>query len=224
VSSAEARDVAAVEPAPCDDALAAVRRIVAAVASGIERRLYAFEDVAARFCNRSAAEILAQGHVHYATPCADLSTAAGLRLREAGFRPVPVLCRIRRLFQPVKFQCGLELELDGAPWYVGFSVTTSRLARGRFAPGRSRTHVLRAAWDAAPPGAPHLAFFGLDSPAGVDGLFRGHDLARHLRSYRATTAPSAFERARRRAEEKLGGADRAELCGAARFVARGASP
>jgi hypothetical protein len=202
--------------------LEAARDIVARAAWAIERRLYAFDDVCARFCSRSAEEVLGDGHVHYATPCHDLTTATGFLLRQAGFRPVPVLCRIRRLFQPVKFQCGLELTIGGEPWYVGFSVTTNRLARGRFVPGRSRTHVLRAAWDAAPAGAPHLAFFGLRSPAEVDGLFRGHHLGRHLRSYRATTTLRAFERARRRAEEKLEGADAAELCGAPRFVARGA--
>lgn len=208
--------------AAADPALRTVREIVAHAATTIERRLYAFEDVCARFCCRTGAEVAADGHIHYATPCHDLATLAGEMLRGAGFQPVPVLCRIHRVFQPVKFQCGLELELAGEAWYVGFSVTTSRVARGRFAPGRSRTAVLRAAWDAAPAGAPHLSFFGVESPAGVDRLFAGHDLAKHLRSYRAGATLRAFERARRRALEKENGPDKAELCGAGRFVAKGA--
>lgn len=203
--------------------LAAVRRIVTDLATRVERRLYRYEDVRAKFCCRSAAEVLADGHVHYATPCHDLTTAAGFLLREAGFRPVPVLCRIERFLQPVKFQCGLELDLGGEPYYVGFSVTTNRVARGRFVPGRSRTEVLRARPDAAPPGAPHLAFFGLESPRGVDRLFPGHDLERHLRSYRATVSRRRFERARRKAIEKVGDpAAAAELCGAGVFVPKGA--
>ncbi|HVY62337.1 MAG TPA: hypothetical protein VHF22_11825, partial [Planctomycetota bacterium] len=167
-------------------------------------RCYAEADVRRKFCCRTAEEVLADGHIHYATPCHDLVTAAGAALRAEGFRPVPVLCRIRRLFQPVKFQCGLELDLDGAPHYLGFSVTTNRLAPGRFVPVRSRTHVLRADPDAAPPGAPHLAFFGLGAPADVDRAIAGHVLEKHLRSYRSTTSPRAYERARLRALEKAG--------------------
>ncbi len=202
---------------------ARARRILEEVAATLERRLYRFPEVRERFCCRSAARLLEEPHVHYATPCHDLATLAAFRLREAGFRPVPVLCRIERFFQPVKFQCGLELNLDGEPWTVGFSVTTNRFARGRFVPERSRTHVLRAAWDAAPPEAPHLAFFGLRSPADVDALFEGHRLERHLRWYRRTISRRAFERARRRALEKALGPEAGELLGPGRFVAKGAT-
>ena len=204
------------------DEVARVRALVAAESAAIERRLYVFDDVVARFCCRGADEVRAHGSIHYATPCHDLATVVAQRLRRAGLRPTLVLCRIRRLFQPVKFQCGIELDLAGEPWYVGFSVTTTRLARGRFVAGKSRTDVLRAPCEAAPEGAPHLAAFGCGSPREVDRLFRGHDLDRHLASYRATTSVRAFERARRRAEEKLGGPDAAELLGPARFVAKGA--
>lgn len=203
-------------------AVARARAIVVTVAEAIERRLYSYEDVRGRFCRRSAAEMLSERHVHYATPCHDLATVAGYLLREEGFRPVPVLCRIERFLQPTKFQCGLELSIEGEPWYIGFSVTTSRFARGRFVPERSRREVLRAAWDAAPPGAPHLAFFGARSPADVDAIFPGHDLERHLRSYRRTTTKRAFERARRRAIEKSRGPEAAELCGPGTFVMKGA--
>jgi hypothetical protein len=191
--------------------LAHIRATVERALERVERRCYAEPDVRRRFCCRSAEEVLADGHIHYATPCHDLSTVAAAALRAEGLRPVPVLCRIRRFFQPIKFQCGLELEVDGAPHYLGFSVTTNRLAPGRFVVARSRTHVFRAAPDAAPAGAPFLASFGIAAPADVDRAIAGHDLERHLRSYRATTAPRAFARARRRALERAASRDEVGL-------------
>lgn len=183
---------------------AVVAGILREAAEALERRLYRFEEITARFCTRSAAELLAEGHLHYATPCHDLCTLALARLRARGFEVVPVLCRIARWFQPVKFQCGLELVLGGERWYAGFSVTTNRLARGRFVPTRYRTHVVRARPEAAPAGAPLLAYFGLEGPAALDQLFAGHRLARHLQSYRHTTSRWRFARAHQRALAKAG--------------------
>jgi hypothetical protein len=176
--------------------------VVGEVIARVERRCYTEVNVRRTFCRRTAEEILRDGHIHYGTPCHDLTTVAAAALREAGYRPVPVLCRIKRLLQPVKFQCGLEVEDGADSYYVGFSVTTNRVARGRFVAARSRTDVLRADPAAAGAGAPLLAFFGIGSPAEVDRAIRGHDLERHLRSYRKTTRPGAYKSARARALRK----------------------
>ena len=214
------------EAPPCSGGeqptIEAARATLRWLVSRVERRLYRYEEICASFCRRSAAEVLRDGFIHFATPCHDLATLAGALLRLAGFRPVPVLCRIERFLRPVKFQCGLELVLAGAPYYVGFSVTTNRLAPGRFVPVRSRTQVLRAAHDAAPVGAPHLRFFGIRSPCEVDRVIEGHVLARHLRSYRRTASRRAFDRAWRRAREKFEADGGMELLGAGIWRAVGA--
>jgi hypothetical protein len=176
---------------------------VRGVVEAVERRLYSFEEVCGRFCNRSAREILEDGHIHFATPCHDLCTLAMERLSAHGFEPVPVLSRIHRWFQPVKFQCGIEMRLDRVAVYVGFSVSTNRLAPGRFVPIGGRTHVVRARHDSAPRGAPFLAFFDVRHPAELDVLFHGHALPRHLRTYRGSTRRRAFDRACQRAWQKL---------------------
>jgi hypothetical protein len=178
------------------------RAVVSEVLARVERRWWPRERVREAFCRRDAREVLVEGAIHFGTPCCDLSSAAGLALREAGFLPVPVLCRIHRWFQPVKFQCGLELTLDGAPFHLGFSVTTNRLAPGRFVPVRSRTDVLRADPRAAAPGAPHLRFFGVERIEDLDRAIRGHRLPKHLASYDATASARAFAAARAKAVEK----------------------
>jgi len=178
------------------------RAVTASLIERVERRCLSVALLRANFCNRSGAQVLRDGAIHFGTPCCDLSSAAGLLLREAGFAPVPVVCRIKRFFQPVKFQCGLELTLDGAPFHLGFSVTTNRLAPGRYVPERSRTDVLRARSDAAPPDAAHLAYFGIREPADIDTLIRGHHLEKHLKSYDVTASPSAYAKARAKAFAK----------------------
>ncbi len=198
------------------------REIVRTAVERVARRLWPYERVRERFCARSADEVLRDGDIHYGTPCADLCTVAGEMLLAAGFEPVLVLCRIRRLFQPVKFQCGIELEVNGASYYVGFSETTSRLAPGRFEPTRSRTAVHRAR--PSRPGLPHLAQFGV-APATVDALVAGHDLERHLRWYRRGCSSRAFERTRSRALDKWTAAGPQEgLVSAGRWVGPGEIP
>ncbi|MFC1707561.1 hypothetical protein ACFL59_12230 [Planctomycetota bacterium] len=183
------------------------------VGDHVERRLYSFDDLCDAFCRRSAWDLLRDPHIHFATPCHDLATVALGLLLEAGATVTPVLARIKRPLQPVKFQCGLELVAGQSPYYAGFSITTNRVAPGRMVAEGARTEVHRANHGAAPRGAPFLAFFGLSSPHELDGFLRGHRLSRHLRSYRPTTRPRAFERARKRALAKCDADRSGELLG-----------
>ncbi len=205
------------------DPLARARAIALDVLDRVERRCYGETEIRQAFCRRSAAEVFRDGHVHFGTPCHDLVTAAGAELRAAGFRPVPVLCRIKRFLRPVKFQCGLELDLGGDPFYLGFSVTVNRLAPGRFVPAGGRTDVYRADPEAAPPGAPHLLFFGIGSPEELDRAIAGHKLEKHLRTYRGTASLAAFASARARAHEKAAAARPGEdwLLGPGRWAPAG---
>ncbi len=176
--------------------------IVGELLEAIERRVYRFEEIVARFCNRNAAQIVSEGHIHFGTPCHDLCTLAMARLRVCGFSPVAVLCRIARPWRPVKFQCGLELTLDGRAVYLGFGVSSNRMAPGRFVPTRRRTHVWRAPAQAAELGAPLLAHFGIADLEQLERLVAGHRLELHLRSYRWSARVRAHARALRRARRK----------------------
>lgn len=185
----------------------------------VARRVYTYRELCGRFCKRSAREVLEEGHIHFAAPCHDLASVAGVLLREAGIRAVPVLVGVHRLLQPIKFQCGLELEGAEGPLYIGFSVTTTRLAPGRFAFTQSRRELVRASAGAAK-GGPLLACFGLESPGELGRLVPGYRIGRHLRSFRSTTALRAFEAARERTLEKLERDGGLELVGEGRWEAR----
>ncbi|RME71976.1 MAG: hypothetical protein D6776_09495 [Planctomycetota bacterium] len=175
------------------------RAIVRAAAESLERRCYRFEQVCAHFCNRDAHTLQRAGHIHYGTPCHDLATLALFELARAGHEPVAVLCRVARWLQPVKYQCGIELWIAGAAYHVGFGVTSTRFAPGRFVPAGHRSHVLRAPYPRSLWGAPLLRCFGLCSPEQVDRAIAGHHHRRHLRSYRGSTRPWRWRRAERRA-------------------------
>lgn len=178
------------------------REAVRTASESVERHAYTPAAMEQTFCNRNAQELLAGGHIHYGTPCADLCTLAQFFLIREGLRPTAVLCEIARWLQPVKFQCGLELTLDTKPYYVGFSVTTNRLAPGVFASHSRRPRIVRTT-KLAPPGAPFLANFNLASPAQVSEIFPRHNLSRHLASYRPTTKQRALEVAHGRTLEKF---------------------
>jgi hypothetical protein len=193
------------------------RSVLLGVVESLTRGQYTYEQVRATYCRRSAQELLADGHVHFATPCHDFATVAMLRLTEAGFAPTPALLPIRRWLRPLKFQVGLELTLDGDRYYVGASTTTNRLAPGRFVPTRSRPFVHRACAADAPPGAALLRFFGIEDLSvetdRLRELLPGYDHEADLRSHRSFASPSAFEKAYARALEKFRSDGGAEILG-----------
>src|SRR5207237_297696 len=109
-----------------------------------------------------------------------------------------VLGGIRRAFRPVKFQCGLELEIAGATWVVGFGVGRSVLYEGRFQPTSRRPWVFRRRPAELSLDRRFLSYF---DDAGREGLARvvpGYDLERALRDHVRRSGPLAFRLARRR--------------------------
>jgi hypothetical protein len=134
----------------------------------------------AAFCDRGPRDLLAEGETSYTTPCADLSTLAAHALQDRGLAPTLVLGGIRRPLTHVKFQCGLEVEVEGTTWVVGFAISSTYLYPGRFVETKRRPWVVRVRPDAVDPDRPFLRYFDDAGPAGVHRRIPGYELERDL--------------------------------------------
>lgn len=173
--------------------------LVRRVANGPRRARWSVERVAAGYCARSPRQVLADDELPFTAPCADLSSITALELARRGLLPTLVLTGIRRTLAHVKFQCGLELDVDGATWVVGFGVSSTYLYRGHFVETQRRPWVFRARPDALDPDRPFLAYFEPDGRAGVARRVPGYDLARDVAWHGARQGWLRHALARRRA-------------------------
>ncbi len=155
--------------------------------------------VRAGYCARSPDQVLAEGELPFTAPCADLSSLVALRLDQAGLRPTLVLGGIRRPLAHVKFQCGLEVDLEGATWVVGFGVSSTYLYVGRFVETPRRPWVFRARPARIDPGAPFLSYFEDDGRAGLARRVPGYDLETDLAWHAGRQGWLRYALARRRA-------------------------
>lgn len=167
------------------------------------------------YCARSPRQVLEEGELSFTAPCADLSSLAGLRLSDEGLRPTLVLGGIRRPLSHVKFQCGLEVELDGVTWVVGFGVSSTYLYAGRFVETPRRPWVLRARPARVEADVPFLAHFEHDGRAGVARRVPGYDLQVDLAWHAARQGWLRFALARRRARGEARARRAGRLAGAA---------
>jgi hypothetical protein len=191
---------APLSPAPeVSSDLEGARALVAWAANLPLRKVWSAPRVRADYCRRSPARLLDDGDLSFTAPCADLSGVCALALARAGLRPTLVLTGIQRPLQGVKFQSGLELELEGRTWVVGFAIATTYLYRGTFVetPRRPIVHRLRPEeLD------PERAFLDYFEPDGLDGLARrvpGYDLERDLRYHARKNNRLGFALSRRKA-------------------------
>jgi len=156
--------------------------------------------VRAGYCSRSPSRIAAEGTLIYTAPCADLSSLVAVGLEASGLRPTLVLTGIARPLQPVKFQSGLEVDLDGATWVVGFGIAATYLYAGRFVETPRRPLVFRARPEGRlDPDVPFLEHFEPDGRAGVARRVAGYDLERDLRDHARRQGRLRFAWTRRKA-------------------------
>lgn len=170
----------------------------------LERQLWDWPRLQAQFVQRSPREIMSSGGIHYAAPCVDLSTCLAELLKACGYRPTIVLTRIKRPLQAVKFQMGVELDVDGISYCLGFTITCWKLIIGRFVVARSRTHVLRCPLPLDDTlDRRYLSLFGIDSLAEVGRVIPGYNPTRDLAWFRRTIAPRKLRKAQRKTEKKV---------------------
>ncbi|MBX3468063.1 MAG: hypothetical protein KF878_14410 [Planctomycetes bacterium] len=167
--------------------------------------------VRAGYCARSPRQVLAEGELSFTAPCADLSSLVAARLADEGLAATLVLAGIRRPLSHVKFQCGLEVALDGETWVVGFGVSSTYLYRGRFVETRRRPWVFRAAPARVDPDTPFLAHFEPDGRSGVARRVPGYDLERDLAWHARRQGWLRWALARRRAAAEGRAARRGRL-------------
>lgn len=160
--------------------LAGVTELVRWAANAPLRGRWPDERVAAGYCARSPAEILAEGTLPWTAPCADLTSLVALGLVAAGLEPCLVLTGIRRPLQSVKFQCGIELELEGRTHVIGFGVSNTWLYPGSFVETKRRPWVLRRRLPEHDPSRAFLTWFEAEGRAGLAARIPGYDLARDL--------------------------------------------
>lgn len=186
--------------------VAGARRLLEWLVARIERRRYGVADLHAGYCARTPREVLAQGDVPFTAPCADLSGVAALLLARAGIPATLVLGGIVRPLRPVRFQTGLELDVEGEggrpeTWVAGFAIARSSFYAGRFEPTPRRPYVYRVRPDELTLDRPLLEHFCEGGREGVVRLVPGYDLARDLRDHAWRSGWLSFGLARRRARE-----------------------
>lgn len=179
-----------------------VAELVRRVANGPRRARWPGARVAAGYCARSPRQVLAEDELPFTAPCADLSSITAVELAARGLRPTLVLAGIRRPLSLVKFQCGLEVELDGATWVIGFGVSSTYLYRGHFVETRRRPWVFRARPEAIDPEAPFLTYFEAEGRDGVARRVPGYELERDLAWHGARQGWLRHALARRRARSE----------------------
>lgn len=160
--------------------LAGVTELVRWAANAPLRGRWSPERVAAGYCARSPAEILAEGTLPWTAPCADLSSLVALGLVQAGLAPTLVLTGIRRPLRPVKFQCGLELELEGRTHVIGFGLSCAWFYPGRFVETAHRPWIARRPLVERDPERSFLSWFEPEGRAGLAARFPGYELGRDL--------------------------------------------
>jgi hypothetical protein len=154
------------------------------------------------YCTRSARQVLAEGTLGFTTPCHDLSAITAVGLERLGLSPTLVLGGIKRPFTAWKFQCGLEVELEGATWVIGFGEGSTYFYAGHFSETRRRPLVIRRRLDEALD--PEVSFLTWVDPRGRDALpelVPGYDLQVDLRSHARRQTRLHYAWARRRAHD-----------------------
>jgi hypothetical protein len=178
-----------------DGARSLVRWLVERVA----RARYVPHDVRRDYCARSTAAVLREARVPFTAPCADLSGASAALLARAGISFTLVLTGIARPLRPVRFQCGLEVELDGRTFVLGFGMAGTSLYEGRFEPVPSRPWIYRRRPTELALGASFLQAFEPDGRDGVERLVPGYSLERDLASHVRRSGRLWYAIARRKA-------------------------
>jgi hypothetical protein len=190
------------EPPNSGTGASGVGSLLAWLLERVARRRFKTEDLLAGYCARSPREVVAQACVPFTAPCADLSGVAALLLARCKIPTTLVLAGIARPFRPVKFQCGLELDLDGGTWVAGFGIARAVLYRGHFRPTPRRPWVFRRRPPALDLDRPFLAYFHDDARDGLSSLVPGYDLARDLRDHVRRSSAISFHMARLQARSK----------------------
>jgi hypothetical protein len=176
-----------------------LRALVRWAANAPLRVRWSPDRVRAGYCARAPRALLEDGELCFTAPCADLSSLVAVALADLGLRPALVLAGIRRPLSHVKFQCGLEVDLAGERWVVGFGVSSTYLYRGRFEETRRRPWVFRAQPARVDDATPFLAHFEAEGRAGVARRVPGYDLERDLAWHAARQGWLRHALARRRA-------------------------
>ena len=169
----------------------------------LERQCWDWPRLRTQFVHRTPREIMQSRAIHYAAPCVDLSTCLAEILKACGYRPTVVLTRIKRAFQAVKFQMGLEVNVDGVNYCLGFTITSWTLIVGRFVVRRSRSHVFRRVLPRDDTiDRRYLSLFGIGGLGEVATVIPGYDPVRDLAWFRRTIAARKLRKAQRKTEKK----------------------
>lgn len=168
----------------------------------IERRIWDEAELVAKFCIRSPAQMLLEGHIHYAAPCPDLAGLTADLLLLNGIAPALVLARVKRPFRPTKFQCGVEATLDGTPFTIGWSITSRQIEPGAYAAAHHRQDLVRIPWEPGWTERPYLEPFGIRGPMDLERVVRSYDHRSHLLTYRRTRSRRSYRWAVRRSVAK----------------------
>ena len=152
------------------DAIVATVRWVDAY---LERQVWPRKKLRRDLLARTPREIFEEGSICWAAPCYDLTCATAEVLRTQGFDCTLALSAMQRRTQSVELQFGIELELDGAPHFIGFGRTAKRVQQGSYTVVSHRKAVLRQHLDGDLFDSRYIQLFGVEGVDQVPELLQG---------------------------------------------------
>jgi hypothetical protein len=157
------------------------------------------------YCQRALKKVQEQQSINFTSPCADLSALCASLARGQGLDSCFVLSFIERPLQHVKFQCNLEIQVEGLNYVLGFSETALHIFQGEIVEAPHRHVILRQKFDPENPSkTSFLHHFHEDGLSGLPKLFAKYKPDVDIRWHQQRNSRWRFLWTRLRARYKKG--------------------
>ena len=169
------------------------------------RILWSPERLTAEYCQRSLQCIEADGEINFSSPCADMGFLCAHSLDQIGLKAVLVLAFVERPWRPIKFQCNVEVMIDGLNYVIGFSESAIHVFQGEVVPTRHRWAIFRQ--ELHRENAQETSFlehFHEDGLHGLKNLYPDYDWEADVRWHQRRNRRWRFHWTRLRTQHKKG--------------------
>ncbi|MDF1664111.1 MAG: hypothetical protein P1V97_20250 [Planctomycetota bacterium] len=169
------------------------------------RVLWAPERVTADYCQRSIESIEGSGEINFSSPCADLGILCALALDRLDLEAILVLAFVERPWRPVKFQCNVEVVIDGLNYAIGFSESAIHVFQGDIVETPQRWAIFRQEFRRENgEGTSFLEYFHEDGLHGLKTLYPNYIWEADVRWHQRRNRLWRFHWTRLRTQHKKG--------------------
>lgn len=169
------------------------------------RVLWEPERLTREYCQRSVAEVRERGEINFSSPCADMGILCAQALKGEGLRVTLVLAFVERPWRPVKFQCNVEVVIDGLNYVVGFSESAIHVFQGEIVATPQRSTIVREPFGGEKgKEASFLEYFHEDGLHGLKALYPSYRLEDDLSWHQRRNRRWRFYWTRLRTQHKKG--------------------